>query len=157
MGNIFSQIGQAFVQAIPTVAFVGILVFILKRLFFQPVAAVMKERDLQGKGAVERARERLALAEKRAAEYEAAWQKARREIYAWREQDRRTAVSEREEAIRQARAKGEVSVKAAQTALAEDATSAETELARSGQALADQIVNAILGGPGETRPDRVSQ
>ena len=156
MGNIFSQIGQAFVQAIPTVVFVGLLVFILRRLFFQPVAAVMKERDRQSKGAVERARERMALAEKRAADYEAVWQKARSEIYALREQDQRSALAAREEAIRQARGQAEASVKDAQKALAAEASAVQAELTRSTQALASQIVSAILDGPDGARPSGVS-
>lgn len=146
MGDIFNQIGQAFVQAIPTVVFVGILVFVLRRIFFRPLGAVLKEREAQSKGALERARERAALAETKAAEYEAAWQKARRELYALREQDRRAALAAREEIVRQARAKSETTVKEAQASIAGQADAARGELAHTSRELAAKIVDAILAG-----------
>jgi F-type H+-transporting ATPase subunit b len=145
MGDIFNQIGQAFVQAIPTVVFVGLLVFILRRLFFGPLRAVLKAREQQSKGALERARERTALAESKAAEYEAAWLRARREVYSLREQDRRAALSEREEIIRQARAQTEATVREAQASLTGQSEAARAELARASENLAAEIVEAILG------------
>ena len=156
MGDIFNQIGQAFVQAIPTVVFVGLLVFILRRLFFQPLGAVLNEREQRSKGALEHARERTALAESKAAEYEAIWLKARREVYALREQDRRAALAAREEAIRQARAQSEATVKQAQAEIAGEATVAQAELTRNSQALADGILNAILAD-GEGAPAEVQR
>jgi len=157
MGNIGQELAQAFVQAIPTVVFVVVLLFILRRIFFRPLAAVMKARDEQSKGAVARAKERAAQADARAAEYEALWLKARQEIYGQREGERREAVAARDEVVRQARAKAEATVKAAQADLAAQAEQARGELAQSSAALADQIVGVILaepassGGAGEGR------
>jgi len=146
MGDIFNQIGQAFVQAIPTIVFVGLLAFILRRLFFGPLGAVLKKRDEQTRGALERARERAGLAESIAAEYEEAWQRARREIYALREKDRRAALELREEIIQEARAQSETKVKEAQASLAEEAKAARAELATTSQSLAAEIVETILAG-----------
>lgn len=147
MGNIGQQIGQAFVQAIPTVIFVSLLVFILRRIFFGPLAAVMKARDAQSKGAVARAKERAAEAEARTAEYEAMMLKARQGIYAQLEAQRREAVAARDEVIRQARARAEGTVKAAQAELAAQAQQARGELAQSSTALAEQITATILPAP----------
>jgi F-type H+-transporting ATPase subunit b len=147
MGDIFSKIGQAFVQAIPTVVFVGLLVFILRRIFFRPLGEVLQEREQQGKGGLERARERTALAESKAAEYEAVWQKARRELYAVREQERRAPHAAREEVIRQARAQSEATVKEAQASLAREAELVRADLSRNSAALATQIVDTIMAGP----------
>jgi len=147
MGNIGEELAQAFVQAIPTVIFVTLLVFILRRIFFGPLAAVMKARDEQSKGAVARAKERAAHADARAAEYEAEWLKARQEIYSQREADRREAVAARDELLKQARARAEATVKAAQAELAAQAEQARGELAQSSAALADQIVRVLLPRP----------
>src|SRR5215472_3041536 len=118
MGQIFEQVGQAFVQAIPTIIFATLLVFILKRLLFQPVGNVLKTRDEQTKGALVRARERAALVATKAEEYQAAWQKARQEIYGVRETDRRSALAARDEIIQQARERAEGLVKDARASLA---------------------------------------
>jgi len=147
MGNIGQELAQAFVQAIPTVVFVALLLFILRRILFRPLAAVMKARDEQSKGAVARAKERAAHADARAAEYEALWLKARQEIYGQREGERRGAVAARDEVIRQARARAEATLKAAQADLAAQAEQARRELAQSSTALADQIAAVILAEP----------
>lgn len=147
MVNIGQELAQAFVQAIPTVVFVALLLFILRRIFFQPLSAVLKARDEQSKGAVARARERAALADARAAEYEALWVKARQEVYSQREVERREAVVARDEVVRQARAKAEATVKAAQADLAAQADQARRELGQSSATLADQIAAVILAEP----------
>ena len=147
MGDLFNQIGQLFVQATPTVIFVVILLFILKRLFFGPVAEVLKARDEQTKGALVRARERAALVQAKAAEYEAAWHEARQEIFALREADRRKALAARDEVIRQARARAEATVNEAQASLEAQGEVARRELAEKSVSLARDIAAAILPAP----------
>ena len=141
------EVGQLFIQAIPTVIFVGFLVFILERLFFRPVAAVLKRREEASSGALERARQRTALAEAKAQEYEALWQKARQEIHRLRDADRRTTLASRDEVIRSARERAEALVRESQNALAREAEAARAELARTGSALAADLAEAILGRP----------
>ncbi|HXJ96058.1 MAG TPA: ATP synthase F0 subunit B [Terriglobia bacterium] len=148
MGQIFDQVGQAFVQAIPTIVFVTILLFVLKRLVFRPVGDVLKTRDEQTKGALVRARERAALAGTKAQQYEDAWQKARQEIYSLREGDRRTALAARDEVIRQARERAEGVVKDARASLAAQGEAARREMVPASQSLAEEIASAILAGPG---------
>jgi len=148
MGQIFGQVGQAFVQAIPTVIFLAALVFILKRIFFRPLSDVLKKREEQTKGALVQARDRAALAGKKAEDYEAAWQKVRQEVYGLREADRRAALAAREEVIRQARERGETLVRDARTSLAAQGEATRRELAPATQGLADEIVGSILAPPG---------
>jgi F-type H+-transporting ATPase subunit b len=148
MGQIFDQVGQAFVQAIPTIIFITILVFVLKRLIFQPVGDVLKARGEQTKGALVRARERAALAGTKAEQYEAAWQKARQEIYGLREADRRAALAARDEVIRQARERAEGVVKDARASLAAQGEAARRELVPASQSLAEEIASTILAAPG---------
>lgn len=148
MGDIFGQVGQAFVQAIPTIIFVTLLVSILKRLLFQPVGNVLKTREEQTKGALVRAAQRAAFAATKAEEYEAAWQKARQGIYGLREADRRAALAGRDEVIRQARERAEQLVKEARASLAEQGEAARRELVPASERLAEEIAGVILTGPG---------
>jgi F-type H+-transporting ATPase subunit b len=145
MEDILRQVGQAFVQAIPTVIFVALLVLILDRVFFRPLTAVLKAREDASEGARERARERLTLAEAKGQEYEAAWQKARQEVYRQREADRRIVLTGRETVIRQAREQADFLVEEAQASLNAQAQAARTELGVASRALAEEIADAILG------------
>ncbi|HEV2114386.1 MAG TPA: ATP synthase F0 subunit B [Terriglobales bacterium] len=147
MGQIFDEVGQAFVQSIPTIIFITILLFVLRRLVFGPVGDVLKTRDEQTKGALIRARERAALAGTKAEEYEAAWQRARQEIYAVREADRRAALAARDDIIRQARERAEGVVKDARASLAAQGEAARRELLPASQGLAEEIASTILAGP----------
>ncbi|HEY6292190.1 MAG TPA: ATP synthase F0 subunit B [Terriglobia bacterium] len=151
MGEIFGEVGWAFVQAIPTIIFLALLAFALRRLFFGPLAAVLKAREEQTKGALARARERASLAEAKAAEYEAVWLRARQELYGLREADRRQALAEREALIHQARERADVLVEEAQASLAAEAESARRDLSQASGRLAAQIAETILGG--RTGPD----
>jgi F-type H+-transporting ATPase subunit b len=148
MGQIFTQVGQAFVQAIPTIIAVALLVFILRRLFFRPLAAILKTREEESKGALLRARERASQAERRTEEYEAGWQTARLEVYALREADRRTTLADREEMIGRARAHAGTMIQEAEAALDAESEAARRELSGESASLAEEIVNAILKGPG---------
>lgn len=145
MEEILRQVGQAFVQAIPTVIFVALLVLILERLFFRPLTAVLKAREDATEGARERARERLALAEAKGQEYEAAWQKVRQEFYRERETDRRTVLAGREAVVRQARERADSLIQQAQASLSGQTEAARAELGIARRALAEEIAETILG------------
>lgn len=145
MEEILRQVGHTFVQAIPTVVFVAVLVLILDRLFFRPITAVLKARQDATEGARERARGRLELAEARGKEYDLAWQKARQEIYRQREADRRNVLASREALIRQAHQDADSLVQEAQSSLAAQAESARAELGTASRSLAEEITGAVLG------------
>ena len=147
MDETLRQVGHTFVQAIPTVIFVSVLVVILDRLFFRPVAAILKARQDATEGAREYARQKLELAEAHVKEYEAAWQKARLEVYQQREADRRGVLTEREALIRQAREHADSLVQEAQESLAAQTQVARAELGTASRALAEEIARAILGAP----------
>jgi len=146
MGEIFGEVGRAYVQAIPTMVFVALLALILGRLFFGPLSAVLKAREDQTKGALARAKERAALAEERVVEYEALLLRARQELFGLREADRRRAAEDQEALIRQAREKAAGLLKDAQATLAAEAESARRDLAAASQSLAGEIATIVLGG-----------
>jgi F-type H+-transporting ATPase subunit b len=155
MGNILSQLGHLFVQAIPTAVLVFILMFILDRLFFRRLMEVLNEREARTSGALARAREQAALAEMRSREYEAAFQAVRQEVYRQREAERRRALAEREEALQRARLETEAHLAKARADLAAEVEKAKTELNVTCQALAAEIATSLVGNGSASESGRV--
>jgi F-type H+-transporting ATPase subunit b len=146
MTEIFRQLGQLFVQSLPTVLFVFFLLVILDRLFFRPMLAVLKKREDDTRGALERARAQAADSEAKARQYEEAFQAARQEVYRRREADRRDSLAEREKQLGKAREQSDAYLKEALEALAREAESARQELGRASAPLATKITEAVLSG-----------
>jgi len=148
MGVILSQIGHLFVQSIPTIILVFLLLIILNRIFFKPIINVLKQREALASGALVRAREQTAAAEDKTREYEAAFQAARQEVYRQREADRQLAIKVREGALQSAREEAEAWVRDAQSDLAAQVELAKKELNAATQSMASEIVDVVLGtGP----------
>jgi F-type H+-transporting ATPase subunit b len=145
MGEILSQLGHLFVQSIPTVVFVFLLLVILERLFFRPLTTLLQQREEATLGAVARARAQVAAAEARTREYEAAFQTARQDVYRLREAERKRALGERENTLRKAREQSEALLKDAQAGLSRQVEAAKRELESSSRALGLEITEAILG------------
>ena len=145
MGAIFSQLGLLFLQTIPTVILVFLLFFILDRIFFHPVMAVLKQREESTVGALARAREQATAAETKTREYEEAFQAARQEVYRQREMDRRSNLEQRDAALRKAREQAEVLIRDAQSALAGEVARAKTELDAASRTLAEEISRSLVG------------
>jgi F0F1-type ATP synthase membrane subunit b/b' len=156
MGDILSQLGRLFLQSVPTVIFVFLLLAILDRLFFQRLIDVLREREAKTVGALERAREQAAAAEMHSREYEAAFQAVRQELYRQREAERREALKEREEALRKARQQAEASAAEARARLLGEVEAVKQELGIACQSLAREITEILLanGSAGETQAGR---
>lgn len=156
MENIFSQLGYLFVQSLPTVVFVFVLLVLLDRLFFRRLAQVLTEREARTSGALKRASELAALAETRSREYEAAFQDVRQEVYRQRERERKQALAEREAALEKARRDSEAHLAKARADLANDVEKAKSELQSSCQVLAREITESLLGNGSAGQPGRVN-
>lgn len=139
-------LGLLFVRSIPTVVFVIILLAILDRLFFRPIAEVMKERTEATVGAMARAREQMSQAQTKSQQYESALRAAKMELYRQRQADHAKVLQEQDAALREARAHSEQLVKDAQAAIAAEAAAAREQLRAGGQTLANEIADKILGG-----------
>ncbi len=144
MTEILRQLGQLFVQSIPTVILVFILLFILDRIFFRPLTAILKQREDATRGALARARERAAAAEEKSRQHEAALQAARQEIYRQRETQRRQALEERDRQLSRARAESEAFLKKQLDDLARQVEAAKRELGETTHPLAASITEAVL-------------
>src|SRR5574337_186650 len=145
MEEILSQLEHLFVQSIPTVVFVFLLLVILDRIFFQPVTAILKKREEATTGALARAREQAAAVETKSREYEAAFQAARQEVYRQREAARRVNLAEHENTLKRARAQSEAMLDEAQKKLTAEVGSVKGELEGPCRALGREIAEAILG------------
>ncbi|HUY13754.1 MAG TPA: ATP synthase F0 subunit B [Terriglobia bacterium] len=148
MNEILNQLGQLFVQTIPTVIFVFALVIILERILFNPVKRILAEREEATSGALAKAREQIAAAAVKAREYEAALMAARQNIYQQKEQARRSSLEERGKSLQAARQKAEAFIKEASTSISRETALAQEELRVACHSLAQEITEVIVGGSG---------
>ncbi|MGH9469109.1 MAG: hypothetical protein ACRD1N_02050 [Terriglobia bacterium] len=151
MGDTLKLLQYDFLSSIPTAIIVIILLVILERIFFRPIAEVTKRRAEASTGAQEFAREQIAAAAAKSKEYDDALRAARLAVYNSREQERRNALTERDAALKTARERAEGLVKKAQAAVAAEVASAKEQLAASSQALAAEITGRILEDGGSPR------
>jgi F-type H+-transporting ATPase subunit b len=145
MGDILNQLGQLFLQSIPTVVFVFFLLVILDWLFFRPLTRILKQREEATVGALARAREQSTAAGDKAREYEAAFQSARQEVYRQREAQRKAALQERETTLQKGREQSEVWRQGAQATLRKNVGAVKQDLETACRSLAQEIAEVVLG------------
>jgi F-type H+-transporting ATPase subunit b len=145
MTEVLGLLKQLYIHSIPTIIFVIVLFIILDRLFFRPIAEVVKKRRAATVGALEGARKQAAEAEAKAREYEGAIHAARLQIYSARQDDRQRTLAKRDESLKAARERADRLVKEAQGSIAAEAAAAKEQLAASSESLARQITERILG------------
>lgn len=151
MGQITTQLGHLFAQAIPTAVFVLLLLAFLDRLFFKPLSQTLDARAKATDGALAEARLRSAEAEEKMRGYERAIQAARQEIYHHREEARNKALSEREVRMQGARAHAQSLVKDAKAELEKETAVAKVTLRTAVDSLASEVTNSFFAPrlPGE--------
>ena len=149
--EILTQLGELFLQAVPTVIILLLFYVFLRVNFFQPLERVLAERRARTEGARRDAESSQAAAQEKTRGYQEALRKARAEIYAEREAARRAALEERAARIRSASNEAREEVRRAKEKIFADLTAARVELERESHSLAEEITRAILerrpGGP----------
>jgi F0F1-type ATP synthase membrane subunit b/b' len=144
--EIFNQLGELFLAAVPTVIIVFLFYLFLRWSFFGPIDRVLSERRKRAEGArVEAEASRVAVREKLYS-YNDALKKGRAEIFAEQETQRRRTLDERQATINAARATAQSALQEAKKGIAADVKAARVELERSSGALANEIAEAILAG-----------
>jgi F0F1-type ATP synthase membrane subunit b/b' len=104
MQQLLNQLGELFLQAVPTVIIVFLFYFFLKWAFFGPIERVLHERAARIEGAQkERAAIQAQVQEKERA-YREALRAARGQIFTEQEAARRVVLDERGAAVAKARA-----------------------------------------------------
>jgi F-type H+-transporting ATPase subunit b len=146
MEDTLRALGQILLKAVPTFLLVVFLHFYLKKMFFQPLERVLRQRFEATEGARKLAEQALERASARTAEYEAAIRAARSEIYQAQEKFYKQLQESQSAQIAAARQSAEAGVHEARVQLAEDVKAAKSSLAEASEALANEIADRILRG-----------
>jgi F-type H+-transporting ATPase subunit b len=139
-------LGGILLNAVPTFLLVVLLYFYLKKVFFQPMEKMLRQRFEATEGARKLADQSLARASARVAEYEAAIRAARSEIYQAQEEFYKEFQDRQAAQIAAARQSAEAGVREAKTQLALEVEAAKATLAQASQAMADEIADSMLRG-----------
>jgi F0F1-type ATP synthase membrane subunit b/b' len=149
--DIFQQIRELFLEAVPTLLIVLLFYLFLRGAFWGPIEMAMAERSAR----IEGARAEAAKAETEARQaldaYHEALKKARAEIYAEQEAARQAVLEDRAKLLKAMRARALEEVAAAKKKLAAEFEAARAELERQTPELAAQIARAILENPSPLR------
>ncbi len=144
MDRTLAALGELLIKAIPTFLLVIALYFYLKKVYFDPMARTLKQRQDATEGARSLAEASFARAAEKTAEYEAAFRSARAEIYREQEQYRQQLRQEQAQAIQEARRSGAAMLKDATEQLSRELEAAKSDLRVQSESLAEQITEAIL-------------
>lgn len=153
MQEIVHQLGELFLQAVPTVLIVLAFYLILRALFFKPLMAVIAERDARTVGARKAAEAAEAAAAEKVKQYQEALKKARAQVYGEQEAARKKLLDERAARLKDARSKAAARVAEAKEQTAKELAEALKELHSSVTQLAMEIARRVLqasprpGGP----------
>jgi len=142
--DIYQQLGELFVGAIPTALLFIVLVIAYQFLIQGPLTAVLAKRRALTEGAIEDARKAAAVAEAKAQEYADRLRQARAGAFKLREQRVKQWTAERDAALDAARQAAGQKVREAQEALEAEAATARATLQASAADLAGRAVRAVL-------------
>ena len=141
------QLGELFLQAVPTALIILLFYFILRALFFKPLLAVMAERDSRTIGAEKAAEAAEARAAERVKQYQEALKQARGQVYAEQEAERKKLLDERAAQIKNARSKAAGEVGAAKARVAAELAAARRDVQATVAQLSSEIARRILETP----------
>jgi F0F1-type ATP synthase membrane subunit b/b' len=148
---VLHQLGNLFLDAVPTIILFLIFYVFLRWAFFHPIQKTMAERAARIEGARAEAAAVEAEAKHELDAYHDALRRARAEIYSQQEAARQEALDSRAKLLKAMRARAEEEVMSAKTRIAEEFAEALTQVEVQTPALAQQIVRTILKNPPPTR------
>src|SRR5947199_7374248 len=147
MQAIVHQLGELFLQAVPTVLIILLFYFILRAVFFKPLLAVMAERDSRTVGAQKAAEAAQAAAAQRVKQYQEALKQARGQVYAEQEAARKKLLDERAAQLRGGGSKPTPEVSSAKQRVAKELAAARREVAATVAELSAETARPILDSP----------
>src|SRR5260221_47553 len=155
MQEIVHQLGELFLQAVPTVLIVLAFYVMVRALFFKPLLAVMAERDARTVGARKAAAAAEAAAAEKVKQYQEALKKARVQVYLEQEAARKKVLDERAALLKEARIKAAAKVAEVKEHTARELAAAMLEIKPSVELLAAEIGRRVLQiGPRPSGPAR---
>ncbi len=147
MQPIVHQLGELFLQAVPTVLIILFFYFILRTIFFKPLLRVMAERDSRTVGAQMAAEAAQAAAAEKIKQYQEALKQARGQVYAEQEVARKKLLDERAAQIKDARTKASGEVSTAKERVAKELAAAGRDVEATVAQLSAEIARRILQAP----------
>jgi F0F1-type ATP synthase membrane subunit b/b' len=147
MQTIGHQLGELFLQAVPTVLIILLFYFILRAVFFKPLLAVMAERDARTVGARKASEAAEAAAARKVNEYREALKQAREKVYAEQEAARKKLLDERAAEIKRTRTRAAGEVSAAKVRVAAELAAARRDVEATVVQLSAEILRRILETP----------
>jgi len=147
--EILQQLGQLFLQAVPTVVIVFIFYLFLRWAFFGPIEKAMSERSAQIEGARAEAANLEAAAKEELDAYNAALKAARAQIFVEQEQARQAILDERSRLLKAMRARAQEEIEATKKRIADEIAAARPEIERQTPELANEITRVILERPSQ--------
>lgn len=145
--EIFHQLGNLTLQAVPTVVIVFLFYAFLRANFFKPLEGVLAERSARIEGARAEAAAAQAAAKQELDSYNEALKKARAGIYAEQETARQAVLDERARLLRAMRNRSQETVQAAKQRIAAELEAARAQLEQRTPELASEIARLILERP----------
>lgn len=152
--DLLRQLGELFLEAVPTIIIVFVFYLFLRWAFFKPLGKVMDERAERTVGARKEAEAAKAAAAEKVRAYDEALKKARSAVYAEQDAKRKVILEERAGVIREARKAATARVAEAKQRIAGEMGAARAQLEAATPMLAGEIVQAVFArrsGPGNGR------
>lgn len=147
MQEIVHQLGELFLQAVPTVLTVLVFYLILRSLFFRPLLQVMAEREARTVGARKAAEAAQAAAAEKVKQYQDALRQARAQVYGEQDAARKKLLDERAALLKAARARAADEVKAAKERVAKELAAARRDIEATVAQLSAEIARRLLQIP----------
>jgi F-type H+-transporting ATPase subunit b len=145
--EILHQLGNLFLQAVPTVIIVFLFYLFMRWAFFTPIQKAMAEREAKIEGARKDAATVQAAANQDLQDYNDALKKARAEIYAEQEVARQAILQERSKNLKAMRTLAQKEVAEGKKKIDADLAVARKEIEASAPAMAGEIARSILEKP----------
>jgi F-type H+-transporting ATPase subunit b len=144
MQEIVHQLGELFLQAVPTVLILLVFYGVLRALFFKPLLRVMAEREARTAGARKAAEAAEAAAAEKIKQYQEALKQARAKVYIEQEAARKRLLDERAELLKEARRKGAAEVTKAKERVAKELDAARRDIETSIAQLSAEIARRVV-------------
>ena len=142
--DLLKQLGELFLQAVPTVIIVFLFYLFLRANFFKPIERILAERNARVEGARNEATAAQTAAQEKLNAYEEALKKARAGIYAEQEAARQAVLDERAKLIRATREQAQRNIREAKEKLEAEMAAARLDLQKQTPETANEIARVIL-------------
>jgi F-type H+-transporting ATPase subunit b len=144
MEQVARALGAILLRAVPTFVLVLLLYIFLKKMFFNPLEALIARRYSETEGALKAAGETAGVAERKTLECQQTLQEARAEIFRYLGSERQRTLEECDRALGEARRDAEQRIEAARRQLQADVEAAKGLLRGESDELADAIARLVL-------------